>query len=88
MSQIQAILHAQAKPKEKQSMLVEAIVSSEIPIGDLIAYFQVAQDTDQGACADALKHISAARPELLGPYINLLIGHINDRLPRVKWGVP
>lgn len=35
-----------------------------------------------------MKHISEKKPELLAPYIDFLAAHVNNRLPRVKWGVP
>ena len=56
--------------------------------GSWSLFFETARDADKGACADAMKLISAARPELLAPYMDFLIGHVNYRLPRVKWGVP
>ena len=34
-----------------------------------------------------MKHISAQNPELLAPYINVLIQYINYKAPRVKWGI-
>ena len=76
------------KPEEKQTRLVAALLFGEIPVGELIAFFEKARNADQGACADAFKHISAQKPELLAPFIDLLIGYINHPLPRVKWGVP
>jgi hypothetical protein len=88
MSNIEEILHSNIKPKEKQLKLTQAVISSEIPAEDFISFFETAKDVDKGSCADAMKHISAKRPELLAPYINTLIGYINHRLPRVKWGVP
>ena len=39
MSQIEAILHAKTKPKEKQTRLVEAVVAGEIPVGELVTFF-------------------------------------------------
>ena len=88
MEKIAEILGSKSKPKEKQNRLVAAVLSGEIPAGDLIAFFETANNTDKGACADAFKHISGRNPELLAPYIDLLIRYINHPLPRVKWGVP
>ncbi len=88
MKQIAEILGSKSKPKEKQNRLVAALLSGEIPAGELIAFFEAANNTDKGACADAFKHISERNPELLAPYIDLLISYINHPLPRVKWGVP
>lgn len=35
-----------------------------------------------------MKHISEQKPEILAPYIDLLVDYINYKAPRVKWGVP
>lgn len=35
-----------------------------------------------------MKHFSEQKPEILAPYIDLLMGYINYKAPRVKWGVP
>lgn len=88
MAIIEEILHSKAKPKEKQVTLVEAVVSGKIPVKGLIDFFELASDVDKGNCSDAMKHISAEKPELLVPYIDILLKYINYKLPRVKWGVP
>jgi hypothetical protein len=88
MTKIDEILQSKIKPKEKQTKLVEAVVSGKIPVKEFMAFFESAKDTDKGTCADVLKHISAQKPALLAPYIDKLIEYINFELPRVKWGVP
>jgi hypothetical protein len=35
-----------------------------------------------------MKHVSAEKPALFAPYIEILVEYINFPLPRVKWGVP
>ncbi len=88
MSKIEEILQSKIKPKEKQAKLVGAVCQKKIAAKDFIDYFVSASDADKGACADAMKHISALNPEILAPYINTLLPYINCKLPRVKWGVP
>jgi hypothetical protein len=88
MTKIKEILQSKIKPKEKQTKLVEAVVSGKIPVEEFITFFESAKDVDKGTCADTMKHISVEKPELLAPYINILLGYINYQLPRVKWGVP
>lgn len=85
---IEDILRSNSKPKEKQTTLVQAVLSGEIPVEEFVSFFETAGKVDQGTCADAMKHIASANPELLLPYIETLINHINDPLPRVKWGIP
>jgi len=85
---IEDILNLNVKPKEKQNRLVQAVLFGEIPVGDFIAFFESAGKVDKGTCADAMKHIASAKPGLLLPHIDILMRHINDSLPRVKWGIP
>lgn len=88
MTKVEEILQLQVKPKEKQIKLVEAVVSGEIAASEFIAFFKSAADVDKGTCADVLKHVSAKSPELLVPYIDILVKYINYKAPRVKWGIP
>jgi len=88
MPEIEDILQSKVKPKEKQTKLVEAVVSGKIPVKKFITFFESAKGVDKGTCADAMKHVSALKPALLAPYIDTLVDYINDDLPRVKWGVP
>jgi len=88
MSPIEDILDSKIKPKEKQTRLVSGVVSGKIPVGEFIAFFEAAKDVHKGACADAMKHISAEKPGLLAPHIDALLKYVNHPLPRVKWGVP
>ncbi len=85
---IEDILGLKIKPKEKQTKLVDAVVSGKIPVEDFIAFFIDASGVNKGNCADAMKHISAKKPELLAPYIDILVKYINYKVPRVQWGVP
>ncbi len=88
MSKIEEILQQKIKPKEKLSKLVEAVCKESVSVKEFIAFFESAADVDKGTCADAMKHISVSNPEILAPYILILIKYINYKLPRVKWGVP
>jgi hypothetical protein len=85
---IEEILRLKIKPKEKQTLLVDAIVSKKIKAKDFIAFFEAASDVDKGTCADVMKHVSAQSPEMLIPYIDIFVNYINYKAPRVRWGVP
>ncbi len=87
MSKIEEILQAKIKPKEKQTKLVESVITGIIPIKEFMVFFESAKDVDKGSCADAMKHISAQKPALLTLYIDQLLPYINHSLPRVKWGI-
>jgi hypothetical protein len=92
MNPIEKILRSPVKPpvkqKEKQLKLVKALVSQKIPTKDFITFFESASDVDKGTCADVMKHVGEQRPELLVPFINVLVKYINYKAPRVKWGIP
>ncbi len=85
---IDNILGLKIKPKEKQVMLVEAVVNEKISAKEFLKYFESADDVIKGTCADAMKHISAKNPAILAPYLDVLINYINYKAPRVKWGIP
>ena len=87
MKIIEDILCSKIKPKEKQAKLVEAVVSGKIKVKEFIDFFKSAKNTDKGTCADVMKNVSALNPEILAPYIDILLEYINYQLPRVKWGI-
>ncbi len=84
---IEEILQSKLKPKEKQTKLVEAVSQKKISAKEFITFFKSASDVSKGTCADVMKQISTANPEILAPYIDILVEYINCKLPRVKWGV-
>ncbi|MBD3208531.1 MAG: hypothetical protein GF370_03705 [Candidatus Nealsonbacteria bacterium] len=87
MSKIEDILKSKIKPKEKREKIVEAVCKGKIPAKEFIKFFKKAPDKEKGSCADAMKHISKSNPEILKPYADILIEHINYKAPRVKWGI-
>lgn len=88
MYKFEEILQSKIKPKEKQIRLVNEMFDGKICAKDFIDFFISASDTDKGTCADVMKNVSAQKPEILAPFIDILIGYINYKTPRVKWGVP
>jgi hypothetical protein len=88
MGVIEEVLKSKLKPKEKQTILVEAITQNKVSVKEFISFFESASDVDKGTCADIMKHVSAENPELLSPYIDVLVKYINYKAARVKWGVP
>jgi hypothetical protein len=87
MAKIEEILSVKIKPKEKQQKLVKAVCDGKITAADFISFFKTTSDINKGNCADAMKHISAKKPEILGFYVDVLTRYVNYKLPRVKWGV-
>jgi hypothetical protein len=88
MKKIDEILRSNLKPKEKQTTLVNAVCNGDIPVREFIDFFKSCSDTDKGTCADAMKHISEIKPEILIKYTDVLTPFINYKAPRVKWGIP
>ncbi|MCL5069740.1 MAG: hypothetical protein M1308_02415 [Actinobacteria bacterium] len=88
MKIIEDVLQSKIKPKEKQIKLVDAVISGKIQTNEFIAFFESANDVDKGTCADVMKNVAVQKPDMLAPYIDILLKYINYPLPRVKWGVP
>jgi hypothetical protein len=84
---LEDILRSKIKPKARQNQLVEAVVRGDIPMTVFMEFIVSASDTDKGACADVIKHISEQKPELLAPYLDTLFEYIHYQAPRVKWGI-
>lgn len=89
MDKIKSILESNKKPKEKQQVLVNAVLQSEVSVDELISFFNTAKDTEKGTCADVMKHISAQKPEkFTKQHIENIARYIDyNKAPRVKWGV-
>lgn len=76
------------KPKELVESLTKNILNDKKLFPQLIDILKNGSDVDKGTCADVMKHISADKPDLFLPYIDVLVEYINYKAPRVKWGVP
>jgi hypothetical protein len=88
MKIIEEILKSKIKPKEKQLKLIELISNGKIEGKGFIEFFKSASDVDKSTCADVMKHISEQKPEILAPFVDILIEYINYKASRVKWGIP
>ena len=88
MSAIQEILQSKRKHKEKVALLTEKIKHDKKLIAQLIELLRTGTDVEKGTCAEVTKFVSNDRPEIIVPYIDILIEYINYKAPRVKWGVP
>jgi len=87
VERIEKILISNLKPKEKSQKIVNMVIEEEIRAEDFISYFIMTSDVKKGTCANAMKYIAKQRPDILYPYIDLLIEYINYNAPRVKWGI-
>jgi hypothetical protein len=88
MKIIQEILDSGRKPKEKVSFSAGAIIKDSTLFKELMEILEKGSDVEKGSCADIMKHVTMEKPEIAEPYIDEIIGYINYKAPRVKWGVP
>lgn len=75
------------KPKELVAFLARNIEKDERLLPQLMEILETGSDVEKGTCADAMKHVSKDRPEILVGYIDELVEYIDYKAPRVKWGV-
>lgn len=88
MDTIREIIDSKRKPKEIVSVSVDRILKNPGLFDELMIIFKTGSDVEKGTCADIMKHVTAEKPEIAEPFIEELIGFINYKAPRVKWGVP
>jgi len=43
---------------------------------------------EKGTCAEVMQQVLKDHPEIVFPYLDILIEYINYKVPRVNWGVP
>ena len=87
MKVINEIRNWKDKPKELVAYLTKNIEDGKL-FSQLIQILKSGSDVEKGTAADVMKHVSNGKPEIVVPYIEDMIGYINYKAPRVKWGVP
>lgn len=85
---IKQIFQSKQKPKEKVVLLTEDIKNDKRLFRELVGVFKTGSDIEKGTCAEVMKQVSKDHPEIVFPYLDILIEYINYKAPRVKWGVP
>ncbi len=88
METIKEILNSKRKPKEKVSDCKDIILNDHKLFKELIEILETGTEVEKGNCADIMKNVTAEKPDIAEPYIDILIKYINYKTPRVKWGVP
>lgn len=78
----------QGKPKELIVFISDKIVKEDRDFPQILKLLESGSKTERGIAADIIEQISMTKPELLKPHIKVLVGYINDRVPKVKWGIP
>ena len=85
---IQEILQSKRKLKEKVALLTEKIKGDKKLVVQLFDLLKTGTDVEKGTCAEIMKFVSKDQPQIVAPYIDLLIDYIDYKGSRVKWGVP
>ena len=88
MKLLEEIRRWKGKPKELVTFLAESIKKDKKLFSQLIEILKHGSDVEKGTVADVMKHVSKDKPEIVAPYIDDMVGYINYKAPRVKWGVP
>lgn len=85
---IQKILALDKKHKEKVTLITEKIQGDKKIVDSLFELLKNGTDVEKGTAAEVMKFISKNTPEIMVPYIDVLIEYIDYKAPRVKWGCP
>lgn len=88
MKVIDEIRNWKDKPKELVAYLTRSIEEDGKLFSQLVQILKSGSDVEKGMAADVMKHVSKGDPEIVVPYIEDLVGYINYKAPKVKWGVP
>ena len=85
---IQNILASDKKHKEKVSLLTEKVGSDKKLLTELFELLKNGTDVEKGTAAEVMKFVSKENPEMMLPYVDILIEYIDYKANRVKWGCP
>lgn len=88
MSSIQEILSSTMKHKEQVEIISEKAKGDKKILAEVFEILKSGSDVEKGTAAEVMKYVSKDKPELMLPYIELLIEYIDYKAPRVKWGCP
>jgi hypothetical protein len=85
LSLIDDIKNWQGKPKELILYLAENVKKNPPLFPQLIEILKSGTDPQRGTCADVIEAVSKENPDLVAPYVDVLIGYISYKAPHVKW---
>ncbi len=87
-SQIHDILSSKSKHKEQVELITRLAIKDKKILAELLYILETGTDVDKGTAAEVMKFVSKEKPDMLFPYIDLLIKYIDYKAPRVRWGCP
>jgi HEAT repeat protein len=85
---IREILSSDLKHKEKVAKISEKVGNDKKLVAQLFDLLKNGSDVEKGTAAEVMKFVSQDHPDLMLPYIDVLIENIDYKAPRVKWGCP
>jgi hypothetical protein len=85
---IQNILASDKKPKEKVALIAAKAGSDKKLLAELFELLKNGTDVEKGTAAEVMKFVSKENPEMLLPYVDIIIEYIDYKANRVKWGCP
>src|SRR3989338_8249628 len=85
MGVINDIFESDKKPKEKVSLLADRVKENKKLLSDIVKYFETGSVVDQGNCIEVMEFVSKNNPELVIPFLDFIIEHLNDKAPKIKW---
>ncbi|MEM5948900.1 HEAT repeat domain-containing protein [Spirochaetia bacterium 38H-sp] len=85
MPTITEILKSKRKPKEIIELLAKELKRDEKAIDELIQCFENGTTAEKGNCMEAIEYVTKEYPEFAKNCLDLVIAHLNDKAPRVKW---
>jgi hypothetical protein len=85
---VHAMLSSKKAHKEIVLAATKAVLRNKGAISEAIEILQQGSDVERGTISEVLKYVSAEQPEIVVPYMDVIIEHIDDKAPRVRWGCP
>ena len=85
---IEEILASGKKHKDKVVLITKKVKSDKKLVSELFELLKTGTDVEKGTAAEVMKFVSQDNPEMIAPFIDVLIEYIDYKAPRVKWGCP
>lgn len=85
MATIDEILKSKKKPKEIVTLLAEKLKNDRKWVVEFIKCFEKGTVAEKDNCMEAIEYVTKKDPAFVANCLDFVIGHINDKAPRVKW---
>ena len=85
---LQDIMSLGLKHKEQVATMTQMALKDKKALVQLFDILRTGNDVEKGTAAEVMKFVSKEKPDLMIPYINVLIEYMDAKVPRVRWGCP